>query len=85
MSSNVNKINYLGSRIYSVTFLEYTNPLKECVSYNPTHEIGKAEYIYTEQGTGKILVSETNIDKIKKFGIKDLTFVGYLPDNLFYL
>jgi hypothetical protein len=80
-----NKFDRLGARIYAVTFLEYTSALQNCVSYNPTHEIGKAEYIYTEQGTGKILVSETNIDKIKKFGIKDLTFVGYLPDNLFYL
>ena len=80
-----NKFDHLGTRIYAVTFLEYTNALRNCVSYNPTHEIGKAEYIYTEQGTGKILVSETNIDRIKKFGIKDLTFVGYLPDKLFYL
>ena len=55
------------------------------MSYNPTREIGKAEYIYTEQVTGKILVSETNIDRIKKFGIKDLTFVGYLPDKFLYL
>lgn len=76
-----NKFDYLGTRIYAVTFLEYTNALRNCVSYNPTHEIDKAEYIYTEQGTGKILVSETNIDRIKKFGIKDLTFVGYLPDS----
>ena len=80
-----NKFDHLGTRIYAATFLEYTNALRDCVSYNPTREIGKAEYIYTEQGTGKILVSETNIDRIKKFGIKDLTFVGYLPDKLFYL
>ena len=81
-----NKFDHLGTRIYAVTFLEYTNALlRDCVSYNPTREIGKAEYIYTEQGTGKILVSETNIDRIRKFGIKDLTFVGYLPDKLFYL
>ena len=79
------KLDHLGTRIYAVTFLEYTNALRDCVSYNPTHEIGKAEYIYTEQITGKILVSENNIDRIKKFGIKDLTFVGYLPDKLFYL
>lgn len=74
------KLDHLGTRIYAVTFLEYTNALRNCVSYNPTNEIDKAEYIYTEQGTGKILVSETNIDRIKKFGIKDLTFVGYLPE-----
>lgn len=74
-----NSFGCLGTRIYAVTFLEYTNPLKVCVAYNPTNEIGKAEYIYTEQGTGKILVSETSIDDIKKFGIKNLTFVGYLP------
>ena len=80
-----NKFDHLGARIYAVTFLEYTNALRNCVSYNPTGEIGKAEYIYTEQGTGKILVSETNIDRIKKFGIKDLTFVGYLPDKFLYL
>ena len=79
------KLDHLGTRIYAVTFLEYTNALRNCVSYNPTHEIGKAEYIYTEQDTGKILVSETNIDRIKKFGIKDLTFVGYLPDKFLYL
>lgn len=79
------KLEHLGTRIYAVTFLEYTNALRNCVSYNPTNEIGKAEYIYTEQVTGKILVSENNIDRIKKFGIKDLTFVGYLPDKLFYL
>ena len=79
------KLEHLGTRIYAVTFLEYTNALRNCVSYNPTREIGKAEYIYTEQGTGKILVSENNIDRIKKFGIKDLTFVGYLPDKFFYL
>ena len=80
-----NKFDHLGTRIYAVTFLEYTNALRDCVSYNPTNEIGKAEYIYTEQITGKILVSETNIDRIKKFGIKDLTFVGYLPDKFLYL
>lgn len=81
-----NKFDRLGTRIYAVTFLEYTNALRnDCVSYNPTNEIGKAEYIYTEPVTGKILVSENNIDRIKKFGIKDLTFVGYLPDKLFYL
>lgn len=80
-----NKFDHLGTRIYAVTFLEYTNALRDCVSYNPTREIDKAEYIYTEQGTGKILVSETNIDRIKKFGIKDLTFVGYLPDKISYL
>ena len=80
-----NKFDHLGTRIYAVTYLEYTNALRNCVSYNPTNEIGKAEYIYTEQITGKILVSETNIDRIKKFGIKDLTFVGYLPDKFFYL
>ena len=80
-----NKFDHLGTRIYAATFLEYTNALRDCVSYNPTNEIGKAEYIYTEQVTGKILVSENNIDRIKKFGIKDLTFVGYLPDKLFYL
>lgn len=80
-----NKFDHLGTRIYAVTFLEYTNALRNCVSYNPTNEIGKAEYIYTEQITGKILVSETNIDRIKKFGIKDLTFVGYLPDKFLYL
>ena len=80
-----NKFDHLGTRIYAVTFLEYTNALRDCVSYNPTREIGKAEYIDTEQGTGKILVSETNIDRIKKFGIKDLTFVGYLPDKFLYL
>lgn len=80
-----NKFDHLGTRIYAVTFLEYTNALRNCVSYNPTNEIGKAEYIYTEQVTGKILVSETNIDRIKKFGIKDLTFVGYLPDKFLYL
>lgn len=79
------KLDHLGTRIYAVTFLEYTNALRDCVSYNPTREIDKAEYIYTEQGTGKILVSETNIDRIKKFGIKDLTFVGYLPDKPLYL
>ena len=79
------KLDHLGTRIYAVTFLEYTNALRDCVSYNPTREIGKAEYLYTEQDTGKILVSETNIDRIKKFGIKDLTFVGYLPDKLFNL
>lgn len=79
------KLDHLGTRIYAVTFLEYTNALRDCVSYNPTREIDKAEYIYTEQGTGKILVSETNIDRIKKFGIKDLTFVGYLPDKISYL
>lgn len=83
--NNINRINHLGSRIYSVTFLEYTNPLKECVAFNPTGEIGKAEYIYTERGTGKLLVSESHVEDIKKFGIKDLNFVGYLPDNLFYL
>ena len=65
------KLDHLGTRIYAVTFLEYTNALRNCVSYNPTNEIGKAEYIYTEQVTGKILVSENNIDRIKKFGIKD--------------
>ena len=80
-----NKFDHLGTRIYAATFLEYTNALRNCVSYNPTNEIGKAEYIYTEQITGKILVSETNIDRIKKFGIKDLTFVGYLPDKFLYL
>lgn len=80
-----NKFDHLGTRIYAATFLEYTNALRDCVSYNPTREIDKAEYIYTEQGTGKILVSETNIDRIKKFGIKDLTFVGYLPDKISYL
>ena len=80
-----NKFDHLGTRIYAATFLEYTNALRDCVSYNPTREIGKAEYIYTEQDTGKILVSETNIDRIKKFGIKDLTFVGYLPDKFLYL
>ena len=80
-----NKFDHLGTRIYAATFLEYTNALRNCVSYNPTNEIGKAEYIYTEQVTGKILVSENNIDRIKKFGIKDLTFVGYLPDKLFNL
>ena len=80
-----NKFDNLGTRIDAVTFLEYTNALRNCVSYNPTNEIGKAEYIYTEQITGKILVSETNIDRIKKFGIKDLTFVGYLPDKFLYL
>ena len=80
-----NKINHLGTRIYAVTFLEYTNPLKDCVSFNPTGEIGKAEYIYTEPRTGTILVSEAHIDSIKKFGIKDLTFVGFLPDKFFYL
>ena len=80
-----NKFDHLGTRIYAVTFVEYTNALRDCVSYNPTNEIGKAEYIYTEQITGKILVSETNIDRIKKFGIKDLTFVGYLPDKFLYL
>ena len=80
-----NKFDHLGTRIYAATFLEYTNALRDCVSYNPTREIGKAEYIYTEQVTGKILVSETNIDRIKKFGIKDLTFVGYLPDKFLYL
>ena len=80
-----NKFDHLGTRIYAVTFLEYTNALRDCVSYNPTREIGKAEYIYTEQYTGKILVSETNIDRIKKFGIKNLTFVGYLPDKFLYL
>ena len=80
-----NKFDHLGTRIYAATFLEYTNALRDCVSYNPTREIGKAEYIYTEQGTGKILVSENNIDRIKKFGIKDLTFVGYLSDKLFNL
>ena len=80
-----NKFDHLGARIYAVTFLEYTTALRDCVSYTPTREIGKAEYIYTEQGTGKILVSENNIDRIKKFGIKDLTFVGYLPDKFFYL
>lgn len=80
-----NKISYLGTRIYAATFLEYTNPLKDCVSFNPTGEIGKEEYIYTEPRTGTILVSESHIESIKKFGIKDLTFVGYLPDNFFYL
>ena len=83
--NNNNKFSHLGARIYAVTFLEYTSALRNCVSYNPTNEIGKTEYIYTEQGTGKILVSETNIDRIKKFGIKDLTFVGYLPDKFLYL
>lgn len=73
----------LGTRVYAATFLEYTNPLRDCVSFNPTGELGKSEYLYTEESTGKILVSETHIDSIKKFGIKDLTFVGYLPDNLF--
>ena len=85
MSNNTNKIDRLGTRIYAVTFLEYTNPLKDCVAFNPTGEIGKAEYIHTEPRTGTILVSEAHIDSIKKFGIKDLNFVGYLPDNLFYL
>lgn len=85
MNNNVNKINSLGTRIYAATFLEYTNPLKECVAFNPTGEIGKAEYIHTEQRTGKILVSEAHVEDIKKFGIKDLSFVGYLPDNFFYL
>lgn len=80
-----NKINHLGTRIYEATFLEYNNPLKDCVSFNPTGEVGKAEYIYTERQTGKILVSEAHIDSIKKFGIKDLTFVGFLPDKFFYL
>ena len=42
-----NKFDHLGARIYAVTFLEYTNALRDCVSYNPTREIGKAEYIYS--------------------------------------
>lgn len=85
MSNNTNKISHLGSRIYLATFLEYTNALKECVAFNPTGEIGKAEYLYTERNTGRILVSESHVEDIKKFGIKDLSFVGYLSDNLFYL
>ena len=39
-----NKFDHLGARIYAVTFLEYTNALRNCVSYNPTGEIGKTEY-----------------------------------------
>lgn len=71
----------LGKKIYKATFLEYTNVFHDCVSYNPTHELGEGEYLHTEKVSGDILVSEDNIESLKKFGIKTLTFVGYLTNH----
>ncbi len=74
-------------KIYAVTFLSYTNAMKDTVSDwdgKSTFEIGTINYL--DVGHHSFLVREEDLSYFQKFGqgYADIHFVGYLnlPENI---
>ena len=62
------------TKLYEVTFMQYTNPTKDKVK----SEDGK-EYIDTDK---PLIIKEEDIDRIRKYGngIKELKYIGQLKE-----
>lgn len=60
-------------KLYKVTFINYTNPLKNAVKDSDNN------YIDTSK---PLIIKETDIEKIMKYGngIKELEYVGDLKE-----
>ena len=70
-------------KVYSVTFMQYTNCSNQTISNNDKKD---TKYItVNEHGFehAPFLIKENDIDKYKDFGggIKELIFAGYMEDS----
>lgn len=71
-------------KVYSVTFMQYTNYMKDTVSdWDGVSDatFGSAEYLNI--GKGSFLVRESELEKYRKFGqgYRDVHFVGNIEIN----
>ena len=62
-------------KVYSVTFIEYTDVLKEAV-YSEEDK----EYLNLDNKYGSLLIREDELEKYSKYGkgFKELNLVGYI-------
>ena len=69
------------SRLYLVTFNEYTNCLNDTVSDN-NKEISKTQYIECSKG-GSLIIRESEFEFYQKFGggIKSMTYLGFMYEE----
>ena len=71
-------------KVYSITFMQYTNCSEQTISNNDKKD---TKYItVNERGfeNAPFLIKENDIDKYKDFGggIKELIFAGYMEDDV---
>ena len=69
------------SKLYRITFNEYTNALKNTVS-NGEKEIGKTEYIECDSD-GSLIIRESEFDIYRKFGggIQTMVYAGFMYEG----
>jgi hypothetical protein len=67
-------------KLYKIVFMNYTNYMDDTVS-DGNNDIGKIKYISI--GNEPFIVTEYQLDKIKKYGngIRSCTFIGNLWDE----
>ena len=70
-------------KVYSVTFMQYIDCLKDTISNNNKKDTKYITVIEHGFEHAPFLIKEYDIDKYKDFGggIKELIFVGYMEDN----
>jgi hypothetical protein len=76
-------MNLKYSKIYRVTFIEYTNVMKDCVKWSGNDKRGEnSEFLDVSPG-GDLLVRCDDLYKFMNYGegIRNFEFVGYLCEN----
>ena len=76
----MSKFRDKATKIYSITFNQYTNCLNNTVS-DGNKEIGKTEYVHCDSD-GSLLIREDEFDFYQKYGqgIKSMNYIGIMYD-----
>lgn len=80
----VEGMNMKYSKIYRVTFIEYTNLLENCVKWSGNDSRGENPEYFDLPPGGDLIVRSDDLYKFMNYGkgIRNLEFVGYLCENL---